>query len=107
MKHLQNRVYWSVYHVVLAMLFVTLCPCLLLFALTLRISLALRNAIAKRLIIPIQKINTINFRKSLCAPNSEIDARNKKCTTSRYVSGNGQKAPLFYSRYCFCPIVLR
>ncbi|CAD6191099.1 unnamed protein product [Caenorhabditis auriculariae] len=65
----ENKIYWSVYHVVLAMLFVTLCPCLLLFGLTLRISLALRSAIAKR--------------KSLCAPNADIDARNKKCQTSR------------------------
>ncbi|CAB3410390.1 unnamed protein product [Caenorhabditis bovis] len=65
----ENRLYWSIYHVVLAMIFVTLCPCLLLFGLTLRISIALRSAIAKR--------------KSLCAPNADIDARNKKCYSSR------------------------
>lgn len=60
----ENGVYWSVYHVLLAMLFVTLCPCLLLSAFTLRISLALRAAITKR--------------HSLCAPNADLDSRNRK-----------------------------
>lgn len=65
----ENKIYWSVYHVILAMIFVTLCPCLLLFGLTFRISIALRSAIAKR--------------KTLCAPNAEIDLRNKKYQSSR------------------------
>ncbi|PAV73773.1 hypothetical protein WR25_16295 isoform J [Diploscapter pachys] len=65
----ENSLYWTIYHVILAMLFVTLCPCLLLFELTLRISLALRKAIAKR--------------RSLCPPNVEIDQRNRKCQTTR------------------------
>uniref|UniRef100_A0A8R1HU03 G_PROTEIN_RECEP_F1_2 domain-containing protein n=1 Tax=Caenorhabditis japonica TaxID=281687 RepID=A0A8R1HU03_CAEJA len=67
-----NRLYWTIYHVILAMIFVTLLPCLILFALTLRISIALRSAIAKR--------------KSLCAPNSEFDARCKSIKSSRYNS---------------------
>ncbi|CAI5454681.1 unnamed protein product [Caenorhabditis angaria] len=66
----KNHLYWSVYHVILAMLFVTLCPCLILFGLTLRISIALRSAIAKR--------------KSLCAPNAELDTRAKAMKSSRY-----------------------
>ncbi|PIC16085.1 hypothetical protein B9Z55_022816 [Caenorhabditis nigoni] len=67
-----NRLYWTIYHVILAMVFVTLLPCLILFALTLRISIALRSAIAKR--------------KSLCAPNSDIDTRCKSMKSSRYNS---------------------
>uniref|UniRef100_A0A915C2H6 G-protein coupled receptors family 1 profile domain-containing protein n=1 Tax=Parascaris univalens TaxID=6257 RepID=A0A915C2H6_PARUN len=60
----ENHTYWGIYHIALAMLFVTLVPCLLLFALTLTISLALRRAILKR--------------RSLCAPNAELDERNRK-----------------------------
>ncbi|CAI2357712.1 unnamed protein product [Caenorhabditis sp. 36 PRJEB53466] len=67
-----NRLYWTIYHVILAMMFVTLLPCLILFALTLRISIALRSAIAKR--------------KSLCAPNSDIESRCKSIKSSRYNS---------------------
>ncbi|CCD64788.1 G-protein coupled receptors family 1 profile domain-containing protein [Caenorhabditis elegans] len=67
-----NRLYWTIYHVILAMVFVTLLPCLILFALTLRITIALRSAIAKR--------------KSLCAPNSDIDTRCKSIKSSRYNS---------------------
>ncbi|CAI4233085.1 unnamed protein product [Auanema sp. JU1783] len=73
-----NKIYWTVYHIILAMLFVTLCPCLLLFALTLRISLALRTAIAKR--------------KSLCAPNAEVDVRSKKCHSARVNSKKEHKS---------------
>ncbi|KAF8382581.1 frpr-7 [Pristionchus pacificus] len=65
----ENRVYWSAYHVILATLFVTLCPCLLLFALTVRISFALRAAIAKR--------------KSLCQPALDVDSRNRKPNFTR------------------------
>uniref|UniRef100_A0AC34G7N6 G-protein coupled receptors family 1 profile domain-containing protein n=1 Tax=Panagrolaimus sp. ES5 TaxID=591445 RepID=A0AC34G7N6_9BILA len=64
-----DKTYWTVYHIVLAMLFVTLVPCLLLFALTLRISIALRQAIVRR--------------KALCAPTSELDGRNKKAACSK------------------------
>ncbi|VDO55069.1 unnamed protein product [Haemonchus placei] len=46
------------------MLFVTLCPCLLLSAFTLRISLALRAAVTKR--------------HSMCAPSADVDSRNRK-----------------------------
>ncbi|KAK5974016.1 hypothetical protein GCK32_014243 [Trichostrongylus colubriformis] len=60
----ENGVYWTVYHVLLAMLFVTLCPCLLLSAFTLRISLALRAAVTKR--------------HSMCAPSADVDSRNRK-----------------------------
>jgi len=60
----EDQTYWTVYHIILAMLFVTLVPCLLLFGLTLRISIALRQAVVKR--------------KALCAPTSELDGRNKK-----------------------------
>ncbi|VDM28339.1 unnamed protein product [Toxocara canis] len=63
----ENQTYWSIYHILLAMLFVTLVPCLLLFALTLTISMALRRAILKR--------------KTLCAPNADLDGRNKKLPT--------------------------
>lgn len=76
MKSIQNRVYWSAYHVILATLFVTLCPCLLLFALTVRISFALRAAIAKR--------------KSLCQPALDVDSRNRKPNFTRFV-GEKQK----------------
>ena len=64
-----DKTYWTVYHIVLAMVFVTLVPCLLLFALTLRISIALRQAIVRR--------------KALCAPTSELDGRNKKIACSK------------------------
>ncbi|CAJ0953108.1 unnamed protein product, partial [Mesorhabditis belari] len=63
----QDGLYWSVYHVILAMLFVTLCPCLLLCALTARISIELRNAVAQR--------------RQLCPPNLDIDRRCKTKTT--------------------------
>jgi len=46
-----------------------LVPCLLLFGLTLRISFALRQAVVRR--------------KSLCAPNADVDTRNKKCLIQR------------------------
>ncbi|KAI1724252.1 7 transmembrane receptor (rhodopsin family) domain-containing protein [Ditylenchus destructor] len=65
----EDKIYWTVYHIILAMLFVTLGPCLLLFGLTLRISLALRRSILRR--------------RALCAPNSELDGRNKKETCSK------------------------
>uniref|UniRef100_A0A915CZ38 G-protein coupled receptors family 1 profile domain-containing protein n=1 Tax=Ditylenchus dipsaci TaxID=166011 RepID=A0A915CZ38_9BILA len=65
----EDETYWTIYHIVLAMLFVTLAPCLLLFALTLRISLALRQSIVKR--------------RALCAPSSELDGRNKKQNCSK------------------------
>jgi hypothetical protein len=41
-------VYWNIYHVVLAILFVTLIPCIVLSLLTLRISIALRLAGTRR-----------------------------------------------------------
>ncbi|CAJ0565981.1 unnamed protein product, partial [Mesorhabditis spiculigera] len=62
-----DRLYWSVYHIVLAMMFVTLCPCLLLCALTARISIELRNAVAQR--------------RQLCPPNLDIDRRCKAKAT--------------------------
>uniref|UniRef100_A0A914X2M8 G-protein coupled receptors family 1 profile domain-containing protein n=1 Tax=Plectus sambesii TaxID=2011161 RepID=A0A914X2M8_9BILA len=43
-----NATYWMMYHIVAAVLFVTLVPCLLLFGLTVRISVALRHAGRKR-----------------------------------------------------------
>uniref|UniRef100_A0A7E4UTE8 G_PROTEIN_RECEP_F1_2 domain-containing protein n=1 Tax=Panagrellus redivivus TaxID=6233 RepID=A0A7E4UTE8_PANRE len=64
-----DQTYWTVYHIVLSVLFVTFVPCLLLFALTLRISIALRRAITRR--------------KALCAPTSDLDGRNKKNACSK------------------------
>lgn len=59
----EDKTYWTVYHIVLAVLCVTLTPCLLLFALTLRISIAIRQASLKR--------------RSLCEPNLGVDGRSK------------------------------
>uniref|UniRef100_A0A914BUA0 G-protein coupled receptors family 1 profile domain-containing protein n=1 Tax=Acrobeloides nanus TaxID=290746 RepID=A0A914BUA0_9BILA len=64
-----NITYWTIYHIVLGMLFVTLVPCLILLGLTLRISLALRTAIVKR--------------KELCPPEKDLDDRNKKSSSTR------------------------
>ena len=58
----QNKPYWTMYHIVMALAFVTLVPCLLLFALTVRISLALRQA-------QIQ-------RRRLCTPSGDQPAIN-------------------------------
>uniref|UniRef100_A0A1I7SMA1 G_PROTEIN_RECEP_F1_2 domain-containing protein n=2 Tax=Bursaphelenchus xylophilus TaxID=6326 RepID=A0A1I7SMA1_BURXY len=44
----KDRLYWTIYHIILGTAFVTLGPCLLLFGLTLRISIALRRATRRR-----------------------------------------------------------
>ncbi|KAH7727918.1 Protein FRPR-7 [Aphelenchoides avenae] len=64
----EDKTYWTVYHIVLPMAFVTLLPCLLLLALTTRISLALRKAIVQR--------------KRLCQPNLEVGPKAENTTST-------------------------
>ncbi|MFH4981780.1 hypothetical protein AB6A40_008489 [Gnathostoma spinigerum] len=63
----KNQTYWTIYHIVLAMLFVTLVPCLVLLVLTLIISIALRSAIIRReSLCPSQTLNSsVRYAKSI------------------------------------------
>lgn len=44
----RSRLYWTLYHILLGLLFVTVGPCVLLCGLTVRISVALRRATRRR-----------------------------------------------------------
>ncbi|VDK46672.1 unnamed protein product [Anisakis simplex] len=87
----ENHTYWSVYHIILAMLFVTLVPCVLLFWLTLTISMALRRAIMKR--------------KTLCAPNADLDGRNKNNVPSRKEHKSNIMLVLVIAKFLFSDIL--
>lgn len=66
------------------MLFVTLAPCLLLFALTLRISIALRQAIIKRKTLCIPKKEKECLQNGGKKEKKEKDSDNNLVASTKY-----------------------